>query len=241
MRATARKRTCAVGAAVAAGAALGGGALAPQADSAGVAATPASARAADPRAGGLDVSLGEWAVGLEARAIRPGRVTFVIRNRGKLAHGFELEAERERGGDDSRLKVESRTLRPGDSARVTVNLAAGVYVVECSVDGHDDMGMRTTLRLDPKAPLVQRSARPRNAVAIRNFAFAPAVLRVKAGTTIRFRNADSAPHTVSATDGSFSSKTLRAGAVYTRRFTRAGTYAYLCAVHPQMKGRVVVR
>lgn len=234
---------CVAGAALGAGAALAAGALAPLAGSARVAATPAASGAVDPRAGGLDVSLGEWAVGLEAKAIRPGRVTFVIRNRGKVVHGFELKAERERGvrGDDARLKVESRTLQPGEATRVTVKLPAGVYVVECSVDGHDEMGMRTTLRVDPKAPLVQRSARPQNAVAIKNFAFTPRLLRAKPGTTIRWRNADDAPHTVSATDGSFASKTLRAGAAYTRRFSRAGTYAYICAVHPQMKGRIVVR
>lgn len=31
--------------------------------------------------------LGEWAVTPEAAAIRPGRVTFVIHNRGTMGHG----------------------------------------------------------------------------------------------------------------------------------------------------------
>ena len=39
-------------------------------------------RRVDPRAGGLEIALGEWALTPEALVIRPGRVTFVIRNRG---------------------------------------------------------------------------------------------------------------------------------------------------------------
>ena len=30
------------------------------------------------------------------------------------------------------------------------------------------------------------------------------------------------------------------GASYRRKFTRAGTYTYLCALHPGMRGKVVV-
>src|SRR5688572_10040818 len=62
------------------------------ADSAGAGPATAGAKV-DPRDDGLEVALGEWAVTLEAGAIRPGRVTFVVHNRGTIPHGFEIEAE----------------------------------------------------------------------------------------------------------------------------------------------------
>ena len=69
-------------------------------------------------------------------------------------------------------------------------------------------------------------------------AFKPATLKTTVGKTVTWRNADAAPHT--ATAAQFSSPQLAKGASYKRRFTRAGTYTYLCALHPGMKGKIVV-
>lgn len=198
-------------------------------------ARPASVSAVDPRSGGFEVALGEWRVTLEAKAIRPGPVTFVIANRGKLVHGFELDT----GGDED--EVETRTLRPGETARLTVSLSAGSYRFECFVGDHDDLGMRGILSVRADAPLVAPPAASKNSVAISGFAFRPALLRVKAGTTVRWRNSDPAPHTVTASSRAFDSKTIAQGAPYSRRFARPGTYTYLCVLHPQMTGKVIVR
>jgi plastocyanin len=207
--------------AVAAGAAGVGGSA-----TAATAAPATTPSAVDPRAGGFEVALGEWSVTLEAKAIRPGPVTFVISNRGKVAHGFELE---------------TRTLRPGETVRLTVNLQPGSYEFECFVGHHDDMGMRGTFSVRADAPLLAPPAASKGAVAIKGFAFRPAVLRVKAGTTVRWRNSDPAPHTVTANSRAFDSRTMAQGAPYARRFARPGTYTYLCALHPQMTGKVIVR
>jgi plastocyanin len=224
--------------AVAAGAAGVGGSA-----TAATAAPATTPSAVDPRAGGFEVALGEWSVTLEAKAIRPGPVTFVISNRGKVAHGFELEID----GDDhgghhgDEEDVETRTLRPGETVRLTVNLQPGSYEFECFVGHHDDMGMRGTFSVRADAPLLAPPAASKGAVAIKGFAFRPAVLRVKAGTTVRWRNSDPAPHTVTANSRAFDSRTMAQGAPYARRFARPGTYTYLCALHPQMTGKVIVR
>ena len=55
----------------------------------------------DPRAGGFEIVLGEWAITPEAKAIRPGTVTFVIRNRGTMGHGYEMELEGDSSGHGS--------------------------------------------------------------------------------------------------------------------------------------------
>jgi plastocyanin len=195
----------------------------------------------DPRAGGFEVALGEWALSTEARAIRPGPVTFVISNRGKFRHGLELEIrggdERDGGRRDD--DAESIELRPGQVTRMTLNLAPGVYELECFVEDHDDMGMRGVLEVRENAPLVApKPATTRSTVDIAGFVFKPATLRTTVGSTVTWRNSDSAPHT--ATAKQFSSPQLQKGASFRRRFTRAGTYAYICALHPAMRGRVIV-
>jgi plastocyanin len=203
----------------------------------------APAGTVDPRRNGLVVGLGEWSVAPEAPAIRPGRVTFVVTNRGKVAHAFRIKQERDRGRGRDRFEARSRVLRPGESDRLTVTLAPGLYSIECPVEGHDDLGMQRLFRVAPDAPLV--SARPRAAggstVRIASFAFGPTTLRTRVGATVRWTNADAAPHTVTSSSGApLSSPRLGQGGTYSFRFGRAGTYAYVCAIHPAMKGRVVV-
>ena len=192
----------------------------------------------DPRSGGFQVSLGEWAIGLEARAVRPGPITIVVANRGKLEHGLELE--RIRGeNEDSEDDHETEDLAPGRTGRITVNLRPGVYRLECSVSNHDERGMTIRLEVRADAPLVKPATNSADNVVIRNFAYAPRTLNVKAGTTVKWRNADAAPHTVTA--GSTGSDVLNRGGTYSRKFTRRGTWAYICALHPAMKGTVVVK
>jgi plastocyanin len=232
------KRTTAL-AALAAGALLatatlpGGGTAAGPARS----AQPAAA-GIDPRSGGFQVSLGEWAIGLEARAVRPGPITIVVANRGKLEHGLELE--RIRGEDEnSEDDYETDDLAPGRTGRITLDLRPGVYWLECSVSNHDDRGMTIRLEVREDAPLVRPATNSANNVVIRNFAYTPRTLNVKAGTTVRWKNADAAPHTVTA--GSAGSNVLNRNGTYSRKFTRRGTWAYICALHPAMKGTVVVK
>ncbi len=76
---------------------------------------------------------------------------------------------------------------------------------------------------------------------IQNFSFQPASLTVSVGTTVTWTNKDSTHHTVTADDGSFDSKALATGATFSQTFTKAGTYAYHCAIHPSMKATIVVQ
>jgi plastocyanin len=79
-----------------------------------------------------------------------------------------------------------------------------------------------------------------NAVAVKNFAFNPGTLTVKAGTKVTWTFDDPVGHNVKANDGSFSSSTLENGATYSFTFTKPGSYSYICSIHPYMKGKVDV-
>ena len=74
-----------------------------------------------------------------------------------------------------------------------------------------------------------------------NFAFTPATLTVKVGTTVVWTNKDSTTHTVTADDNSFTSGNLATNASYSYTFSKAGTVAYHCAIHPTMKASVIVQ
>jgi plastocyanin len=214
-----------------------------------VAQAPAKPKAVDPRRGGFEIALGEWAVTPEAPAIRPGRVTFLIHNRGTMDHGFEIELEGDSSGSGSGdlFKAESELLAPGESTRMTVDLTmTGIYKIECLVDGHDDMGMEGPLEVAADAPLTKTKpeAATNNAlgsVSISNFAFQPEAIQIQAGTEVTWSNDDPAPHTVTSLDDAFDSGTLDPNADFSFKFEKPGTYRYRCNVHPDMEGMVKVR
>jgi plastocyanin len=86
----------------------------------------------------------------------------------------------------------------------------------------------------PKPVPVARSV----TVVMRDFKYHPARLTVKAGTGVRWRNADSSPHT--ATAKGLNTRTVSEGRSATLTLTRPGRYAYACVFHPFMHGTVVV-
>lgn len=78
-------------------------------------------------------------------------------------------------------------------------------------------------------------------VAIRDFAFSPGTVEIRAGDRVTWTNRDSVAHTATARNGSFDTGLLEEGQSGRIRFTVAGTYRYLCTPHPEMTGTVVVR
>ncbi len=77
-------------------------------------------------------------------------------------------------------------------------------------------------------------------VTIQNFAFSPAEITVAMGSTVRWTNQDSTAHTVKAADGSWTSPNIDQGGTFEKVFDKPGTYEYICGIHPDMKGRIIV-
>jgi len=70
--------------------------------------------------------------------------------------------------------------------------------------------------------------------------FEPASLTVARGDRIVWMNKDPFPHTATAA-GVFDSGPIAAGRSWTYVARSAGSHAYLCTLHPNMKGTLAVR
>jgi plastocyanin len=72
-------------------------------------------------------------------AVPHGVVTFVVKNDGAIEHNFVLEDRRKKKA------TEIPIIEPGDTLRVEVALQPGVYSLYCSLPGHKEAGMITSL------------------------------------------------------------------------------------------------
>jgi amicyanin len=79
-----------------------------------------------------------------------------------------------------------------------------------------------------------------DAVDIKNFAFSPAVVTVKVGSTVVWSNDDSIQHDVIFDGGGIASSVLNHNDTFSHTFLTAGTYHYICSIHPFMHGTVIV-
>jgi len=78
-------------------------------------------------------------------------------------------------------------------------------------------------------------------VVMEGVGFSPKVLTVARGDTVVWINKDPFPHTATAEDKSFDSKEIAPGKSWRFTAKKAGTFGYLCTLHPTMKGALVVK
>ena len=78
-------------------------------------------------------------------------------------------------------------------------------------------------------------------VEIENSNYLPPSLTVPAGTTVRWINRDEEPHTVVSDTGVFRSGAMDTNESYSFMFDKPGTFHFICSIHPQMVGTIVVQ
>jgi plastocyanin len=72
-----------------------------------------------------------------------------------------------------------------------------------------------------------------------DFGFGPAETTIEVGDTVTWENSGATTHNVKGPG--FFSDGLEPGDSYEHKFTKAGTYDYICSLHPdQMQGTIVV-
>lgn len=76
-------------------------------------------------------------------------------------------------------------------------------------------------------------------VTIKGFKFKPATINVSRGDRVVWVNRDRVPHTATRR-GSFDTGRIKSGGAVAVRFNSRGTYRYICSLHPEMTGKVVV-
>ena len=93
-----------------------------------------------------------------------------------------------------------------------------------------------------KHPTAKANKNPTRTVLIQNFRFKPAKITIERGTRVRWINKDSTAHTATANNGrSFDSGSLGQGERFSHTFRSAGKRFYHCEIHPDMRGRVIVK
>jgi hypothetical protein len=70
--------------------------------------------------------------------------------------------------------------------------------------------------------------------------FSPGSVTIAVGDTVTWNNTGQAPHNATADDGSFKTPTIENGQSASHTFSQAGTFSYICTIHPQMKGTIRV-
>lgn len=81
------------------------------------------------------------------------------------------------------------------------------------------------------------------AVSIYDFGFDPPLLTIPAGSTVTWTNTGAVQHTTVSFDKgkkTWDSDIMDPGATFSFTFDNAGTYNYLCGLHPDMKAVIVV-
>lgn len=137
-------------------------------------------------------------------------------------------------------------MNEGDAVTITFD-APGTFVYVCQF--HADMQAEIVVLppdgtpqaspvASPAATAVASPAAERVDIDILNFEFGPPTVTIRPGTTVVWTNASPTPHTVT---GDFAdSGILQSGDTFAWTFTDAGTFTYICNLHPQMEATIVV-
>jgi len=98
----------------------------------------------------------------------------------------------------------------------------------------------TALALVAAAPAGAGSTR---VVKLQDIDIKPSTVRIARNTTVVWRFLDDrVPHDVTSRGRPrFRSSATKSSGTHRVRFTRRGTYRYVCTIHPSMRGKVVVR
>lgn len=82
---------------------------------------------------------------------------------------------------------------------------------------------------------------PTTHIAITNFSFSPTPAFAPLGGVVSWTNNDMVAHTSTSDQGFWGSPSINPGTSWARRFTTAGTFAYHCAIHPDMRAILAIR
>jgi plastocyanin len=203
----------------------------------------------DPGTPGAEAPL-RATIAIGDRVFRPRDVTVIAG--GSVT--WRNDDDREHTATSSSRSFDTGVLSPGESARESFP-NPGTFSFLCLI--HPDMTGTVTVAGSggggpaPATPAPELTPKPEdpkanpngaaNDVVIRDFEFAPTEVTVDAGAVVTFDNRGAAGHTVTSQDGSFDSGLISPGTSWEHTFATSGTFAFICAFHPQMAATIRVR
>lgn len=144
-----------------------------------------------------------------------------------------------RTGKDKRLFTDTRVV-----TKQTYYYRVGYYRGKVTTHGGKQVKVNIKTAVTSTTTSTPAASAPKSptvSVDISNFSFQPQTLTVASGTTVVWTNRDSAAHTATAEERSFSSDTLNTNGKYSHTFTTVGTFSYFCTFHPSMQAKVIVQ
>ena len=92
--------------------------------------------------GQVEIALLEYEMKPNKIRVKPGAITFVLRNEGRFAHDFHVEGPG--------VEAYAAKFSPGRTVRLEVSLQEGEYKISCPLSNHDQRGMHGTLVVTSK-------------------------------------------------------------------------------------------
>jgi plastocyanin len=124
------------------------------------------------------------------------------------------------------LRISSRTTLPLGVVALVVATTGATLCPTTTADARPTHSAATAVRA--------------GSVAVMDMMFMPGAVSTTLNGSVTWTNQDSLGHTITSDQGFWDSGTKLPGASYARTFTSAGTFAYHCSIHPEMRGKVSV-
>ena len=139
------------------------------------------------------------------------------------------------------LKIAKAKSYPAKSSTKTITLAISSTTTTAKPITNTTAAPITTTTVRPTttttgAPTTTTTAAPTRTITQSGFAFTPTSLSISIGQSVTF--VVNASHDVTWRNGDPGRDAT--GAPYSRTFSSAGTYSFLCSIHPSMTGTITV-
>lgn len=209
----------------------------------------AATRAAPAAGASVAIVVKEWSVAASAKSITAGKVTFVVRNAGKMKHEFVVVRSNAHhhllpmSGKQAReagVRGEIEPFGPGRTKRLTLTLAPGKYVLLCNMPGHYKKGQYLAFTVLPKSSTAPRTTDVD--VSLFEMGFKLSKTTVPRGTVVfHLKNDGKLPHDLSFGSRGGGSPMLQAGqtASFTVKFTTPGKYTFICTVEGHQEAGMI--
>jgi plastocyanin len=127
------------------------------------------------------------------------------------------------------------------SLLVLLLAALALVAAGCGSDDNKDSGGASSTTTDAKPTGGGGGGSGTVEINMKNIEYVPKAANAKVGDTVHWTNGDSVAHTVTSKSGaSFDSGTLDPGADFSFKVDKAGVINYVCQIHPNQTGTIIV-